>query len=316
MKRTLLASIVVLLFTAPFASADTFGTGDNQFEIEFVDISGDSGNLGSWSASEYHTFTGVNHNDYRMGMYEVTNDQWTKFKNDYGTVTGSPGVAYNEDPHYTGTHVPTNNVSWYEAAQFVNWLNVSTGKQAAYKFTGTQGTSDYTFTVWDVTDVGYNANNPYRNSNAYYFLPTEDEWIKTAYWNGTNLQTWATVGDAPPTQSGWNFYNGEFATDSKSLWDVGSGTEELNGTFDMMGNVWEWTESQSPFSGDSGRVFRGGSYNQYTNAPDLLRSSDFGSGSPMGESRDTGFRVASVPEPTTLALLAFGGLAVLRKRKK
>ncbi len=83
----------------------------------------------------------VNH-DYRMGTYEITNDQWNKFKAAYGTVTGDPSDAYDEDFYNWHGHddVPTNNVSWYEAAQFVNWLNTSTGHQAAYKFTGTQGT--------------------------------------------------------------------------------------------------------------------------------------------------------------------------------
>jgi hypothetical protein len=39
--------------------------------------------------------------------------------------------------------------------------------------------------AWDVLDNGFDASNPYRNSNAKYFLPSEDEWVKAAYWNGT-----------------------------------------------------------------------------------------------------------------------------------
>ena len=114
--------------------------------------------------------------------------------------------------YFTGTNVPTDSVSWYEAAQFVNWLNTSTGHQAAYKFTGTQGTSDYTFTPWSTTDTGYDASNPYRNKAAMYFLPTEDEWVKAAYWNGTALQTYATKAGESLTQgngtsgTGWNYY--------------------------------------------------------------------------------------------------------------
>ncbi len=88
---------------------------------------------------------------------------------------------------------PANEVSWYEVAQFANWLNTNTGHQAAYKFTGTQGQGDYTFAVWEVGDAGYDSGNPYRNSNAYYFLPTEDEWVKAAYWNGTSLQTYSNA---------------------------------------------------------------------------------------------------------------------------
>ena len=107
----------------------------------------------------------VNH-DYRMGTYEITNDQWNKFTASLGVpVTGADG-GYGYSSYFTGTNVPTDRVSWYEAAQFVNWLNTSTGHQAAYKFTGTQGTSDYTFAAWSPTDAGYDASNPYRNKTA------------------------------------------------------------------------------------------------------------------------------------------------------
>jgi len=224
-----------------FVSADTFGTGANQFTIDFVDISGDNGDLGSWPAGDIYTFSGVNHGDYRMGTYEITNDQWSKFVSSVGgTVTGSPSSAYDNSASWTGTNVPTNGVSWYEIAQFVNYLNTNTDHQAAYKFTGTQGTGDYTLSVWESGDAGYDSTNPYRNSNAYYFLPTEDEWVKAAYWNGTSLQTYTTINDLVPVAGVDTNYNGAVG----QPWDVGSGSEELNSTFDMMGNMWEWMERQ------------------------------------------------------------------------
>jgi len=77
--------------------------------------------------------------------------------------------------------VSANGISWFEAAQFVNYLNTSTGHQAAYKFTAD------IMGVWVDGDDGYDASNPFRNSNAKHFLPTEDEWVKAAYWNGTGL---------------------------------------------------------------------------------------------------------------------------------
>jgi len=51
----------------------------------------------------------------------------------------------------------------------------------------------------------YNAANPFRNSNAYYFLPSEDEWYKAAYYdpnaNGGAGGYWnyATGSDSAPT---------------------------------------------------------------------------------------------------------------------
>ncbi len=320
MKRSILV-VAIILSVANVASADIFDEGGaNEFTIDFVNISGDASSAnGTYiGASRPEGFTDPA-NDYRMGTYEITYDQWDKFVNSYGTVTGSdgfinPGDAYNSSPHFTGTNVPTNMISWYEAAQFINYLNTSTDHTAAYKFTGTQGTGDYALGVWESGDAGYDSTNPYRNSNAYYFMPTEDEWVKAAYWNGTSLQTYASVGNLTPTQSGWNFYDGEFATDPSGPWDVGSGSEELNGTFDMMGNVFELMES--PFSsGDylsgSGRIFRGGSFS----GNDFGLSSSYrGYGDPYVEFTTGGFRVASVPEPCSLVLLSLGGLMLRRRR--
>ena len=306
---TIWVMVDVLCVLANIASADTFGTGSNQFTIDFVNIS---------SATNPTSGYGIVNNYYRMGTYEITNDQWNKFVNAYGTVTGSPSSAY-ENSSYGGTNAPTNRLSWYEAAQFVNYLNTNTGHMGAYKFTGTQGTGDYTFALWDVTDTGYDASNPYRNSGAFYFLPTEDEWVKAAYWNGTNLQNYATKAGESLTQgdgtsgTGWNYWDDGHATDPLGAWDVGSGSEELNGTFDMMGNAFEWMESPYntiDYLSGSYRCFRGGSYDWNKNQ---LTQFARANGDPSIEYFDHGFRVASIPEPATLLLLGLGAV-MLRKK--
>jgi formylglycine-generating enzyme required for sulfatase activity len=91
---------------------------------------------------------------------------------------------------------------------------------------------------------------------------------------------------------------------------------ELNGTFDMMGNVWEWMESpysDPDYGTDSRRGMRGGAYDggslglasSYRHQPD-----------PYNEYSRFGFRVASeVPEPATLGLLLAGGVALVRRRR-
>ena len=80
MKKNLLLSIAVLAFISGSVLADIFGTGAKQFTIDFVDISGATNPIIGYGI--------VNH-DYRIGTYEISNDQWNKFKANYGTVTGS-----------------------------------------------------------------------------------------------------------------------------------------------------------------------------------------------------------------------------------
>lgn len=319
-KYTTIVAVLVLACVTG-VQADMFGTGDNQFEIGFVPISGDAGDLGSWPAGYNYTFTGVNRDAYRMGTFEITNDQWEKFKDGLGVpVTGVPEWAYGRDSDWTSTNVPTNRVSWYEAAQFVNYLNTSTGNQPAYKFTGTQGTGDYTLGTWSAGEAD-NGTNLYRHKDAMYYMPTEDEWVKAGYWNGTSLQTYATKpndtlhqGDGA-SGTGWNYYDDGWATDPYGPWDVGSGSEELNGTFDMMGNLYEWMES-SYYSDDYGtgslRGLRGGSWGY---AGPYLASHDRTKSTPHNEYEVLGFRVASdVPEPSSLSLLLIGGM-MLRRRQ-
>ena len=312
--RSLVAvSALAVMAFASLGRADTFGTGANQFSIDFVSISGSTN-----PASGY----GIVADDYRMGMHEITNDQWEKFVLAYGTPTGDPPSAYDNSAYSTASNVPTDGVSWYEAAQFVNWLNTSTSHQAAYKFTGTQGTSDYALAVWSAAEAA-GGTNLYRHKDAFYVLPTEDEWVKAAYWNGTTLQDYATkagesVFQGNGSNGGWNYYAGGSATDPPGPWDVGSGSEELNGTYDMMGNDIEWMESpwnDPNYGAGSSRGLRGGSW--YNNSS-YLHASARNYGYPALENNSFVFRVASVPEPGSMTLLVSGLLACLIwwRRKK
>ncbi len=212
-------------------------------------------------------------------------------------------------------------MSWYEAAQFVNWLNTSTNHQAAYKFTGTQGTGDYALDVWSPAEAA-GGTNLYRHENAKYFLPTEDEWVKAAYFNGTTLQDFATKTNGPPMKgngvsgTGWNFYDNGHATNPYGPWNVGSGSEELNGTHDMMGNVWEWMESphnEAAYVVDANRGTRSGSF--YETAPYLKSTYRYRWG-PHSEADWIGFRVASIPEPGSITLLVCGAVAGLIWRRR
>ena len=88
---------------------------------------------------------------------------------------------------------------------------------------------------------------------------------------------------------------------STGPWNVGSGSQELNGTYEMMGNAWEWTEDclstnyiGAPADGSSRvsedcakRVYRGGGWS----GPALPRAG-VRTGNPPGyRSQLLGFRV-------------------------
>jgi formylglycine-generating enzyme required for sulfatase activity len=231
-------------------------------------------------------------------------------------------TAYDTLPAYTGLNVPTNNVSWYEAAQFVNWLNTSTSHHAAYNFTGAQGTNNYTLATW-IAGEADGGTNLYRHKDAFYYLPTENEWVKAAYWNGIMLQSDArkagqTLFQGNGTNGGWNYLMEGDPEDPGPAgpvdgpWNVGSSSQELNGTYDMMGNVREWMESPygTSYTTDAPRGMRGGSFSDYsTTMPSSYRTNNV----PSTEFGYLGFRVASeiVPEPGSSVMLAGIALTAL-----
>ncbi|MHC4743726.1 MAG: PEP-CTERM sorting domain-containing protein, partial [Planctomycetota bacterium] len=94
-------------------------------------------------------------------------------------------------------------------------------------------------------------------------------------------------------------------------WEVGvdNGTEEQNGTYDMMGNVMEWNETLVW----SSRGVRGGWYGMdYYNFGSYRR----GTVIPGSETGHIGFRVVAIPEPATLLLFGLGGLSLVGRGKR
>jgi formylglycine-generating enzyme required for sulfatase activity len=148
------------------------------------------------------------------------------------------------------------------------------------------------------------------NIGAQVYLPTEDEWYKAAYYSAANTsyslypngQNTITTADA----------NYEYVVGSAT--DVGSysGDGSSYGTFDQGGNVWEWNDAV--ISGSS-RGLRGGSFNYGESYLRASHRNDFLDPSDEGVSL-LGFRVASVPEPTSLLLTMLAGGVMLIRRKR
>ncbi len=308
-RRVLWAALCVAVVCAMFVSsapADMFGTGTDQFTIDFVPISAAT-NPTQQEADDGAAGYGIVDYDYRISVFQITNVQFDAFEDTVGATYGSS--------YWTGDDIPVNQRTWDHAAHFVNWLNTSTGHQAAYQFVSG------IFKPWDAADA-WGGTNLYRHKAAYYFLPDEHEWVKAGYWNGTTLQTYSNAdagdldGQGHPNKgavTGWNYAD---TLSPSQPWAVGSGVRELNGTYDMMGNVWELMESPGTFgdyTASATRGVRGGSYS-CTNLA-LLASSRI-SLSPTFVYINLGFRVASVPEPAGATMLLAGAVVALLWRRR
>jgi formylglycine-generating enzyme required for sulfatase activity len=304
--------------------------------IDYVPV----GNAGNAADNSTGSLYGAVAYAYQIGKYEVTNAQYTAFLNAvdptganangiYNTSMGSDirgGITYTAGATSGAKYTirtsmgdkPVNYVSWYDSARFTNWLHNGQGaggtETGAYTLSGNTGviTKNVGATVW---------------------LPSENEWYKAAYYDptpgasGNNYWLYPTQSDTVPTVgtanitgdisnpdanvanyffgANWNAQNGNVTT-------VGSAVaNNYFGTADQGGNVWEWNDAV--ISGFA-RGLRGGSWNSggELNLRASLRSS-FG---PASEDFVVGFRVATVPEPTSLVLTILASGVILLRRKR
>jgi hypothetical protein len=320
MKFALLLAGAPALFVPP-AHADLFGTGPNTFTLDFVHIgnAGNTDDLGAGGGLYSTPYGGVLY-EYRMGTFEISQEQIEK-----ATASGLASVVAGA---HTGAE-PAANITWYEAAAFVNWLNTSTGHQAAYQLTGVTA-----LTLWSAADAWDNDPgagvdlNLYRHKAAYYFLPSEDEWYKAAYHknDGVTANYWdyATAGNAAPAQSltggntpGSAVYDGTASGSPADPADVNlAGGLSPYGTMGQSGNVREWQESATLAPNDNpaeDRTVRGGGW---IDSEGNLNSAFRVGGPTLTSAATIGFRVASVPEPSAAILMSGSGLLWLARRRR
>jgi sulfatase modifying factor 1 len=285
---------------------------------------------------------GVNYT-YQIGRFEVTLGQYTAFLNAVATTDtyalynpymwgpwgyqiqrngASGGYTYSVTPDWANR--PVNYVSWGDAARFANWLThgqpngdqtAATTEDGSYPLNGA------------MTDAELLAVT--RKPIARYVIPTEDEWYKAAYHKNDG-----------PTDHYWKFPTGTDVVPSNELvspdpgnnanmpgtlgdpyfrTEVGAFTNSRSayGTYDQGGNVWEWNEDVFD---SSARGLRGGSYNTPVWVGDgtvhsLSSEYRYGAG-PTWETSGAGFRVALVPEPATINLLALCAAAAMIRRRR
>jgi formylglycine-generating enzyme required for sulfatase activity len=232
---------------------------------------------------------------FYLGAREVTNAEFRAFRPDHDSGAFE-GHSLNGDDQ------PVANVSWDDAAEYLNWLSVKDGLQPVYE----EGSA------------GWAAVRPLRNG---YRLPTEAEWEWAARFAGQAaageaaglLYPW---GDAmpPPDRSG-NYADVSAArvlsTRTLVTYDdgqavsapVGSYDPTTHGIYDLGGNVAEWAQDvyspdlleqrnlvDDPLGPEIGqlRVVRGSSWRSSL-ATDLRLAAR---GSGVDGREDLGFRIA------------------------
>jgi|CXWL01.1.fsa_nt_gi formylglycine-generating enzyme required for sulfatase activity len=348
----------VLLVVAILVAACAANSHAGLITIDTVPV-GNPGNAGELTGTGAGGFgltatVGAVSYDYRIGTYEVTNDQYVEFLNNKavsdplglynanmnsnprGGITQngvSGGYSYMSKPNMGDK--PVNYVSWYDTIRFANWL---------HNGQGTGDTETGAYTLLGGTPAPSNGASIIRNPGATWFLTNENEWYKAAYHQpaaqgGDSDDYWLypTASNTIPTIAAanpmgvilnpgsnvanydlgadWNSLNGNVTT----VGSAGLSSAGFYGTFDQGGNLWEWNE----FSFGSGvRGARGGGWGipeLGTSGQDLAAYTRGSVGNSVGgssyEANDTGFRVATIPEPGTLSLLLFGGLTLLRRRR-
>jgi formylglycine-generating enzyme required for sulfatase activity len=302
---TLSVFFTVLLGAVLPTRADTFGSGANAFDIDFVTI-GNPGNAPD-DISANPDFAGSVANTYRIGQFEVSEDAVRK-----ANAAGGLGITLDDRAN---DNQPATRVSWFEAAQFVNWLNTSSGSTEAYKFNGGN------FELWQPADTGYNSANEFRNSQAKYFLPSADEWYKAAYHDasagtaGTYFD-YPTGSDTAPiaVASGTAADTAVFAAQGPAEVTLAGGASPY-GTVGQGGNVFEWEETTFDLLNDGSSSSRGVRGGDFINNSSFLLSSSRINLDPTNGFHSAGFRVASIPEPSSLLLGAMATVGLLMRRR-
>ncbi len=319
------------------------GTAHAQVTIDWVTV-GDPGNTADTTGDPNPA--GAVADSFQIMKYEFTNQQYTDFLNSVAatdtyslyysqmgsdarggiTQSGSSG-SYTYATKTNMGDKPVYYVSWFDAARVSNWLMNGA--------TGTSSTETGAYTLNNATS----GNAPAVNSGATFYIPTENQWYKAAYYKGgnTNAGYWdyATQSDTAPTAvtagstgigssgSTGNFANYNAAADwngkNGNVTTVGTnGGASAYGAFDMSGNLREWNDLTG--AAGSSRGLRGGNWDYIAY---FLSSSNGLTSVPSDEGSDNGFRLASpvtVPEPSTYAMalagVACGGYSLFRRRKR
>jgi hypothetical protein len=212
-----------------------------------------------------------------LASREVTRGEYEAFLEDIKDTGEKPRDSEKPDLDVSPTpDHSAQNVSWYDAVMYCNWLSRKEGRTAAYRFADKEkiiGFGDeFEVDKWEEV-VGATG----------YRLPRELEW-EYACRAGSETD-WSTGSDDSLLASYCQMYPSKLASPS------GKKLPNAWGLHDMHGNSWEWCWDLFG-SGGSVRVLRGGCWG---NVAADCRSANRIYVTPTNRGSHVGFRLALVP---------------------
>ena len=211
----------------------------------------------------------VSINDFWIGQYEVTFDEWQNCVNDGGCQSNTEP----DDEGWGKGQRPVINVNWHDANEYAAWLNKKTGKN--YRLP-TEAEWEYAARAGSSTKYSFGNNEAELCQYANHADQSTDYvWRNKKCSDGIAKKT-AQVGSYQANP--WKLY-------------------------DMIGNAWEWTcsaypkdnqynglESKCTNKNDSrSRMLRGGSWNYL---PESGRSASRGGSAATRRHNFVGFRLS------------------------
>lgn len=233
----------------------------------------DAGNKGD-IVNQYKGYVGY---DFYIAKFELTNSEYCHFLNAVAR-TGDPYKLYNENMSRSICggidRISKGDTSYYyivkdgyerkpvvyihycDLARYANWLHYGCPNTGKSEIGTTEGdASNGAYNTTDFEDVRSGKKTVYeewgkRNVGAKYFIPSEDEWYKAAYYDptiigGRKYHDYPTRTSDAPAYFQANYLVGDSILNPKTFIvdvDCFPNAASYFGTQQQGGNVWEWTE--------------------------------------------------------------------------
>ncbi|MCM1501095.1 MAG: formylglycine-generating enzyme family protein [Bacteroidales bacterium] len=240
-----------------------------------------------------YQFKGAVPYEYSISKTELSNEEYCRFLNSVATIS-DPYKLYNENmssgvcggifrvdtadgyqyeckPNWEKR--PVVYISYYDLARYANWMHYGCPQSGGAEQT-TEGTKEQgAYDTSDFEIVRFGHKKPYkdfgkRNEGARFWIPSEDEWYKAAYYDPTIIgnrkyHNYPTKTDDSPTQAEANYMVDNVLCIGEPYFvapvDSFSLSPSYYGTLQQGGNVWEWLEDWQ-YGVVGCRGLRGGSW--------------------------------------------------------